>query len=100
MSIERATPPAPVTAITAGQELRSRPLNTEAAARLHRTEPDNQTRVELSHPRQQQTADAAADVNLARVAALRSALQAGELPVDSFHIARALVADLLDFPLD
>jgi len=53
------------------------------------------TRVSLNRQLQAFAADDSQDIDYARLDSIKSALAAGELPVDADKISRALVADML-----
>lgn len=97
MSIDRTQPAAPANAITATQEMRTRPLNQEAGKKAHAQVADDKTQVKLSTLTQQIKTDSSRDINYERVASLRAALEAGELPIEPEKIARALVQDIFQF---
>ncbi|HEY3590795.1 MAG TPA: flagellar biosynthesis anti-sigma factor FlgM [Buttiauxella sp.] len=97
MSIDRTTPAAPVNSIAATQEMRTRPQNQDAGQPQITGAADDKTQVRLSSLTQQIKTDSSRDVDYERVAALRTALQAGELPIEPEKIARALVQDIFQF---
>ncbi len=53
------------------------------------------TRVSVNHPLQALSADSSQDLDYARLDAIKSALSAGELPIDTDKISHALVQDIL-----
>jgi Negative regulator of flagellin synthesis (anti-sigma28 factor) len=96
MSIESTQPTTPVTALASNQEMRTRtPAQqsaTEAAAAS-----ESKTEVTLSALTKRIQNDDSRDVDYARVAEIRAALEAGELPLDPEKIAGALVQDMFQF---
>ncbi len=97
MSIDRTTPAAPVNNIAATQEMRTRSSGQEAGTAQIQPPADSKTQVKLSSLTQQIKTDGSRDVDYERVAALRAALQAGELPLEPEKIARALVQEIFQF---
>ncbi|WP_336796880.1 flagellar biosynthesis anti-sigma factor FlgM [Erwinia aphidicola] len=97
MSIDRTTPATAVNAIAATQDMRIRHPQQEAETARVQATLDEQTDVKLSALTQQMKADTHGDINYTRVAAVRAALEAGELPIDPENIARSLVMDIFQF---
>lgn len=97
MSIDRTAPAAPVNNIAAAQELRTRPQGPEASKAESASADGSKTQVKLSSLTQQINTDSSRDIDYERVAAIRAALQAGELPIEPEKIARALVQDIFQF---
>lgn len=98
MSIDRTTPATAVNAIAATHDMRGRQLSKDAAKSVPRsTSADDKTQVRLSSLVQQMKSDSSNDINTQRVAEIRAALDAGELPLDAKKIASALVKDMFQF---
>ncbi len=97
MSIDRAQPTTPANAIAQPQELRTRSPNQEAGQKNQALVAEDKTQVKLSTLTQQLKTDSSGDINHERVASLRVALEAGDLPVDPQQIAHALVQDIFQF---
>ncbi|ADP09815.1 MULTISPECIES: flagellar biosynthesis anti-sigma factor FlgM [Erwinia] len=98
MSIDRTTPAAAANAIAAVRDMRGRQLNQDAGNPVaHNTSGDDKTQVRLSSLVQQMKNDSSNDIDEQRVAEIRAALDAGELPLDPQKIARALVMDIFQF---
>ncbi|MGU3524247.1 flagellar biosynthesis anti-sigma factor FlgM [Enterobacteriaceae bacterium C23F] len=96
MSIDSTKPTAPVTALASNQEMRTRTAPQENS-HLAAVEPQNKTEVTLSTLTKRIQNDDSRDVDYARVAEIRAALEAGELPLDPEKIAGALVQDMFQF---
>ena len=96
MSIESTQPTAPVNALASGQELRSRAATQETSPAAPGV-PENKTEVTVSALTRRIQNDDSRDVDHARVAEIRAALEAGELPLEPEKIARALVQDMFQF---
>lgn len=97
MSIDRTPPAAAVNAIAATQDMRIRHPQQEAESARVQASGDDKTDVKLSALTQQMKADTHGDIDYARVAAVRAALNAGELPIEPETIARSLVMDIFQF---
>lgn len=78
----------PVSPIAGTHELPAR-----SAPQAHRDRPDaeRQSTVSLSSVIKQLQTDDSRDVNVARVAELRTALEAGDLPITAEEVARGMV---------
>ncbi|MFP2239389.1 flagellar biosynthesis anti-sigma factor FlgM [Pseudescherichia vulneris] len=97
MSIDSTQPTTPVSSLPSATEMRTR-----TTAQDHSTTPgdatgENKTAVTLSALTRQIQTDDSRDVNHARVAEIRAALAAGELPLEPEKIAQALVQDMFQF---
>lgn len=94
MSIDRAQTSTPIQNISALNDLRSSQQAREqrdiAGVKSERD------RVSLSRLAQQATTDESRDINHARLAELRAALDAGTYSINSDHIASALVNEMLN----
>lgn len=97
MSIDRTQPATPANMIAQTQELRTRNLSQEASQKPHAQVAEDKTQVKLSTLTQQLKTDCSGDVDHERVASLRAAIEAGDLPVETQQIARALVQDIFQF---
>lgn len=98
MSIDRTPPAAAANAIAAVRDMRDRQLNHDAGKPVaHNASGDDKTQVRLSSLVQQMKSDSSNDIDEQRVAEIRAALDAGELPLDPQKIARALVMDIFQF---
>lgn len=96
MSIDSTKPTTPVTALASNQEMRTRTAPQENILPAV-AEPQNKTEVTLSALTKRIQNDDSRDVDFARVAEIRAALEAGELPQDPEKIAGALVQDMFQF---
>ncbi len=94
MSIESTKATAPISNIKASQELRSRaaPQDNPQQAAPHNGE--DKSDVTLSALTKKIQNDESRDVNYARIAELRAALEAGELPLEPEKIAQAMVQEI------
>lgn len=91
MSIERTQKITPAALPASGQKGATR-ADRGAAARA-----SGATRVSLHQPLQAMAADASQDIDYARLERIKTALAAGELPIDNDKISHALVRDMLTF---
>jgi negative regulator of flagellin synthesis FlgM len=94
MMIDSTQPTSPIGPVTS-QDLRTRTGSTESNA--PETRSDSQSSVTLSTLTKKIQNDDSRDVDHARVAELRAALEAGELPLEPTKIAQALVQDIFQF---
>lgn len=97
MSIDSTQPTTPVSGVISGTEMRRRSAAQENAPTLSAAGGENKTAVTLSALTRQIQTDDSRDVNHARVAEIRAALAAGELPLEPEKIAQALVQDMFQF---
>lgn len=94
MSIESTQPTLPVNGLTTSQEMRPRSAAQESPAPVRA---EKGSEVTLSALTRQIQTDDSRDVDHARVAEIRAALAAGELPLEPEKIARSLVQDMFQF---
>lgn len=97
MSIESTKPTAPVNALSTSQELRTRNAQQENSVNTAPAQAEKGSEVTLSALTRQIQTDDSRDVDYARVAEIRAALAAGELPLDPEKIAQSLVQDMFQF---
>lgn len=90
--IDRTQPIAPIAATT-GHELHTRPAQPKRSSDL--PEPESQTSVTLSSVIKHMQIDSSHDVNFARVAELRTALEAGELPIATDKVAQGMIPHII-----
>lgn len=99
MSIESTQPTAPISGLASGQELRTRtaPQSHSDSTPVNAALAEDKTDVTLSALTKRIQTDESRDVDHARVAQIRAALEAGELPIEPKKIAQALVQDIFLF---
>ena len=97
MSIESTKPTAPVNGLSNSQELRTRNAQQENSVNTAPAQTEKGSEVTLSALTRQIQTDDSRDVDYARVAEIRAALAAGELPLDPEKIAQSLVQDMFQF---
>ncbi|HEY3985275.1 flagellar biosynthesis anti-sigma factor FlgM [Cedecea sp.] len=97
MSIERTTAAASVSSIQPAQEMRTRQAEQEQQPGTPAAGSESKTQVRLSSLAQQIKTDDTQDVDFERVAAIRAALEAGELPLEPRKIAESLVQEIYHF---
>jgi negative regulator of flagellin synthesis FlgM len=97
MSIDSTQPTTPVSGIPSSTEMRARTAAQENAPASSPAADESKTEVTLSALTRQIQTDDSNDVNHARVAEIRAALAAGELPLEPEKIAQALVQDMFQF---
>lgn len=97
MSIDSTQPTAPVSGITSSTDMRARTTAQENSAAAKDFTGESKTAVTLSALTRQIQTDDSGDVNHARVAEIRAALAAGELPLEPEKIAQVLVQDIFQF---
>ncbi|WP_343553690.1 flagellar biosynthesis anti-sigma factor FlgM [Pantoea sp.] len=91
--IDSTQPTQPIGPVTS-QDLRARTTAKESQAQ--ESQSDSKSSVTLSTLTKKIQNDDSRDVDYARVAEMRAALAAGELPLEPTKIARALVQDMFE----
>ncbi|WP_145520989.1 flagellar biosynthesis anti-sigma factor FlgM [Yersinia mollaretii] len=94
MSIDRTQQPLAVTAVNAQQDLKVRSKVEEPSSQHIEGNKESGTQVKLSQLTQQIQFDDSRDIDYGRLAKIQAAMDAGELNLDSDHIANALVQDI------
>lgn len=99
MSIDSSSLPlAGITTPATGHDIRTRAAGQhENIAGQPRATSTNKSDVTLSRLTNMIRSDDSQDIDYARVARIRTALQAGELPVEPEKIANALLRDIFQF---
>lgn len=92
--IDSTQPTNPIGPVTS-QDLRTRSGSTESQTQT--TQSDSKSSVTLSTLTKKIQNDDSRDIDHARVAEMRAALEAGELPLEPTKIAQALVQDIFQF---
>lgn len=93
--IDTTKPTAPIAALTGSYEARHTAQQDNAQHKADAQQP--QSDVKLSALTKQIATDSSRDVDHARVAEMRAALAAGELPLKPEKIAQAMVQDIFQF---
>lgn len=93
--IDSTQPTNPISGTVNGQELRTRTTSTEDQPAT--TSSESKSSVTVSALTKKIQNDDSRDIDHARVAELRAALEAGELPLEPGKIAQALVQDIFQF---
>ena len=96
MSIKSTHAATPVKNLAASQEMRNRSESQKEAECVQDAGVIKKTDVTLSALVKQIQTDSSQDIDFTRVAKIKSALEAGELPVDADKIAGALVRSMFE----
>ncbi len=94
MSIDRTQP---ITTGNAQHDLAIRPKNQNVGTSPPASNVTAGTQVSLSKLTQAVQTDTTHDINVERLARIKTAMEAGELHIDTDKIAHALVQDMLHF---
>ncbi|TDN59443.1 flagellar biosynthesis anti-sigma factor FlgM [Scandinavium goeteborgense] len=97
MSIDSTQPTTPISGIASATEMRTRTAPQDNSPTQGNAGEESKTAVTLSALTRQIQSDDNRDVNYARVAEIRAALAAGELPLEPEKIAQALVQEMFQF---